>query len=249
MNNPVTSPVTTPAQTSAQPENGKLLRVAINIGNSLLAHAGEPGTDPTGISVDIARRLASELQCPLALLIYASAGAVFAAKDDDKWDVAFLAIDPERAKHLSFSQPYVQIEGTYLVPINAPHTRCLQLDEPGHRIATERNAAYDLHLSRSLLHAQTDKAEPPQTAFELFEAKGLDAAAGIRQELEAIAAGCVGFRVLEDCYMTIWQAVVTQPQGWVNSVAVNTLVAQLKTDGWLTQTLAKHGLPQALAAH
>ena len=65
------------------------LRAAINLGNSVLAQ-GTPDA-PRGITVDLARELATRLSAPLDLVPFPAAGKVFDALKDGRWDIAFLA--------------------------------------------------------------------------------------------------------------------------------------------------------------
>ncbi|WP_208625408.1 transporter substrate-binding domain-containing protein [Salinicola salarius] len=95
------------------------LRVAINYGNIVLAQRGKDG-EPAGVSVALARALASELDVAIEFATFDGAGDVFAAIDDDAWRIGFLARDPVRAEKIHFTAPYVIIEGTYLVPESSP---------------------------------------------------------------------------------------------------------------------------------
>src|ERR1700754_334543 len=89
---------------------GGTMRVAINYGNPVLAQKGEDGA-PRGVSVDLARELATRLGVPVEFVTFDAAGKVFAAIEQQAWDVAFLAIDPVRAAQILFTPPYVIIEG------------------------------------------------------------------------------------------------------------------------------------------
>ena len=111
-----------------------VLRAAINYGNPVLAQAGAGGK-PQGASVELAAALAQELGVALELVTYDAAGKVFADLDSGAWNLAFMAIEPVRAAQIAFSEPYVIIEGTYLVANDAPYFEVAQLDRPEVRIA------------------------------------------------------------------------------------------------------------------
>ncbi|AZD61084.1 hypothetical protein C4K18_3111 [Pseudomonas chlororaphis subsp. aurantiaca] len=102
------------------------LRVAINLGNPVLAQRDELTGHLEGVSVALAKRLAMVLGVPCELTAYDAAGKVFAALENGSWDLAFLAIDPLRAQKIAFSSPYVVIEGptwsTVTVTIDARPT-------------------------------------------------------------------------------------------------------------------------------
>ena len=182
-----------------------VLRAAINLGNPVLAQRGADG-EPQGVSVALAKALAEELGVPLEMRTYDAAGKVFAALEDNAWTVAFLAIEPVREAQIHFSAPYVLIEGTYLVRQDAPFQQVEQLDQPCLRLAVGEGAAYDLFLSRTLQHATLERAGTSAGAVDLFIAENLDAAAGVRQPLEKIAAADCRYRVLEGAFTSIRQA-------------------------------------------
>ena len=95
------------------------LRVALNFGNRVLV-GRDANRTPVGISVDLARALADELSLDLALVEFERAVDVSNAAQDDLWDACFLAVDPQRAKTIAFTHPYVRISGAYLVSAAMP---------------------------------------------------------------------------------------------------------------------------------
>src|SRR6266850_482603 len=106
------------------------LRAAINFGNSVLAQKEPLG----GVSVDLARELARRLAVPLELVSYDAAGKVTADATRGAWDIAFVARDPDRAKDIEFTAPYVIIEGGYMVPASSPLQTIEEVDREGVRI-------------------------------------------------------------------------------------------------------------------
>ncbi|WP_109513098.1 transporter substrate-binding domain-containing protein [Pseudomonas ovata] len=188
-----------------------VLRAAINLGNPVLAQQAADGT-LQGVSVALAKALALELGVSLHMQTFDAAGKVFAALEQGAWNLAFLAIEPVRAALIDFSEPYVLIEGTYLVNTQAPYQRVEELDQPGLRLAVGQGAAYDLYLSRTLQQASLERAETSAGAMELFIEQGLDAVAGVRQPLEQTAASDPRYRVLDGAFTAIRQAMAV-PRG------------------------------------
>src|SRR4051794_820673 len=128
------------------------LRVAINFGNGVLARR-EPDGSAGGITADIGRELAHRLGVPLAYVQYDQAGEVFAGLAAQEWDVCFLAIEPVRAAEIAFTEPYVLIEGVYLVPGTSSLRKAADVDREGTRIGVIVGSAYDLFLTRHLTRA------------------------------------------------------------------------------------------------
>lgn len=224
------------------------LRVAINFGNPVLAQPDPVTAKPMGVSVDLAREVADRLGVLLELIPYDSAGKVFSAAASAAWDIAFMAIDPVRAEKLSFTAPYVIIEGTYLVRANSPLQQVADLDGDGIQIAVGNGAAYDLYLSRALKHAQLLRAATSAAAIDLFVEQSLDAAAGVRQPLEAYAKQHSGYRVIDGGFTAIQQALAV-PKG--NAAALDWLskfIEEMKTSGFVAAGLQRSGQTGASVA-
>lgn len=223
------------------------LRAAINYGNPVLAQRG-PGGEPRGVSVALANELADRMGVELETVPFEAAGKVVDSAADGIWDVGFLAIDPKRAEEVSFTSPYVLIEGTYLVRTDSPFNEVGQLDAPGVRIAVGKGAAYDLYLSRALKHAELVRGPTSASAIELFLEDGLDAAAGVRQPLEAAAIVRPGLRVLPGHFTAIRQSMVVPVQKSAALTMLQAYVEAMKASGFVAQALRESGQDENLAA-
>ncbi|MBF8659406.1 ABC transporter substrate-binding protein [Pseudomonas putida] len=217
-----------------------ILRAAINFGNPVLAQPGADG-EPHGVSVALAKSLADELGVGLELRTYDAAGKVFAALEDNAWTLAFLAIEPVRAAQISFSEPYVLIEGTYLVKADAPYSKIEDLDQPGLRLAVGNGAAYDLYLSRTLQHAELHRADTSAGAVDLFIDQHLDAAAGVRQPLEQVAAKNPNYRVMQGAFTAIRQAVAVPRGRNAGAAYIRDFVERRLAEGFVRGALLASG--------
>ncbi|QXH53901.1 transporter substrate-binding domain-containing protein [Pseudomonas fakonensis] len=217
-----------------------ILRAAINFGNPVLAQPGADG-EPHGVSVALAKSLADELGVGLELRTYDAAGKVFAALEDSAWTLAFLAIEPVRAAQISFSEPYVLIEGTYLIKADAPYSKIEDLDQPGLRLAVGNGAAYDLYLSRTLQHAELHRADTSAGAVDLFIDQHLDAAAGVRQPLEQFAAKNPNYRVMQGAFTAIRQAVAVPRGRDAGAAYIRDFVERRLAEGFVRGALLASG--------
>ncbi|WP_337153673.1 transporter substrate-binding domain-containing protein [Pseudomonas protegens] len=213
-----------------------VLRAAINFGNPVLAQKGSDGS-PQGVSVALAKALSEELNVRLEMVTFDAAGKVFAALEEGVWNVAFLAIEPVRQEQILFSEPYVIIEGTYLVATDSMYKHVQDLDQSGLRIAVGRGAAYDLFLSRTLKHAQLERATTSAEAVDLYIEHSLDAAAGVRQPLEEFAASNPAYRVLEGAFTSIRQAMAVPRPREAGAAYVNNFIKRKKNEGFVRATL------------
>ncbi len=229
----------TPAVLADLAPNGTL-RAAINYGNPVLAQQAADGR-PQGVSVQLAKALAAELDVSLEMVTFDAAGKVFAALDQNTWNVAFMAIEPVRAAQVAFSDPYVAIEGTYLVRTDSRFTKVDDLDSAGLKIAVGKGAAYDLYLSRTLEHAALHRADTSAGAIDLFLEQDLDAAAGVRQPLEKFAADHAGYRVINGEFTSIRQAMAVPKQRAAGAEYIQGFVKRHKANGFVRKALDETG--------
>lgn len=242
------------ATTGAPPEavkelapTGKL-RAAINYGNPVLAQRDAATGQPRGVSVDLARELGARLGAPVELVTFDAAGKVFDALRSGAWDVAFIAIDPARSAEISFTAPYVVIEGTYLVPLNSPLRAIADVDREGVRIAVGNKSAYDLYLSRTLKRAQLVRAPTSPGAVELFVKEKLEAAAGVKQPLVEFAKGNPSVRVMDGRFMVIEQAMGTPRGRDAGARYLREFVEEMKASGFVAAGLQRSGQGDATVA-
>ena len=224
------------------------LRAAINLGNPVLAQKDSATGALRGVSVDLAHELGRRLGVGVRLVTFDAAGKVFAALAESACDVAFLARDPDRAREILFTAPYVIIEGTYLVREGAPFRAVEDLDRPAVRIAVGRGAAYDLFLSRTLKHAELVRSETSSAAVELFLQAGLDAAAGVKNSLVAHARSLPGVRVIEGRFTVIEQAMGTPRERAVAGNYLQAFIEELKGNGFIAGALERSGQRDAVVA-
>lgn len=218
------------------------LRAAINLGNSVLAQRDAASGELGGVSVVLANELGARLGVPVELVTYRSAGMVFDAVERDEWDIAFLAIEPERAEKVFFSQPYVYIDGTYLVRADSPFVGIGDLDRAGVTIAVGRGAAYDLFLTRNLSNATLVRIPTSPEAIATFKAGSTDAVAGVRQNLVDATRGDNQYRVLDDRFMQIGQGIaVPNARTAASADYVDSFVEEMKATGRVRTALDASG--------
>jgi len=223
------------------------LRAAINFGNPVLAGRGANG-EPQGVSVDLAREAAQRLGLPVELVPFDSAASVAEAIKARQVDLVFVAIDPVRAANIEYTAPYVIIEGAYLVRNDSPLQRNEDVDRAGTRVAVGGGSAYDLFLSRELRSAALVRAPTSPEVTDFFLAANLEAAAGVRQQLEADARRVGGVRLLPGRFMVIEQAVGV-PKGRIAAQRwLARFVEHMKASGFVASALRRHDIEGATVA-
>jgi polar amino acid transport system substrate-binding protein len=177
-------------------------------------------------------------------IAYDSPGEVVDAIDAGKADICFLAIEPARAERIDFTAPYVLIESTYLVRADSPVHHPGDLDRAGVRIGVMGRAAYDLYLTRTLKAAELVRGTGDY--LEDFVAGKTDAAAGIRQMLNAYAADHAGLRVMPEAFAIVSQA-MGAPKGNAGGAYLHAYVEEMKASGFVARALAQSGQEATVA--
>ncbi len=202
-----------------------------------------------GVSVDLAKAFAAKLQIPLTLIPVDSAAKSVEAVTQGQADLGFFAIDPVRGKGISFTPPYVLIEGSYLVKKDSPLVDNAQVDQAKHQVVVGQGSAYDLFLTRELKEARLVKAPTSPMVVPFFMQGTYDVAAGVKQQLEADSQKYEGLRLLPGRFMVIQQAM--GQSNTISKAARQTLidfVAEIKSNGFISERLLRHQISGATLA-
>jgi len=222
------------------------MRIALNHGNRVLVARDAEGA-PKGISVDLAYALADWLKLDLKFIEYERAVDVSMTAEKDEWDVCFLAVDPERAKTISFTEPYVRIEGCYLAGAHCQAAGTEELVLSGARVGTVQGSAYTLTLQRRAGSENLVYFEDIFAALAALDKSEVHALAGIRQAMQVEADRRPGSRVLFPPFMEIRQA-MAMPQGRPEaSTILSEFLAEMARSGKVGSILGVHGVDPACA--
>jgi 4-hydroxythreonine-4-phosphate dehydrogenase len=117
------------------------------------------------------------------------------------------------------------------------------------RIAVGKGSAYDLHLQRTIQHAQLVAAPTSPAVFSFFVEHQLEVAAGVKQQLEKDLPKFPGHRLLPERFMVIRQAMgVAKSRGSAARAALTQFVEQQKSIGFVAQALDRHQITGATVA-
>ena len=227
----------------------KKLRASINLGNPILANKDPQSGLPFGVSIDLAKNFAKLLGVELELVVFDSAGKSVEAVTAEKADIGFFAVDPLRGEGISFTAPYVLIEGAYLVKNDSSMQLNEEVDDAKNKVVVGKGSAYDLFLSRELKHAEIVRAPTSPTVVDVFVKEAYDVAAGVRQQLEADMKRFAGFRLLPGRFMVIQQAMgLPKSYGFEAAEFLRGYVEDMKSSGFVAQSLKRHGIEGASVA-
>src|SRR5262245_48572101 len=129
------------------------LRAALITSNPVLVTRRPDGT-LGGVSVSIARALATHLGVPLELKPYDNPARYNESLATDDWDVGLAARDPSRAEHLAFSATFMEVDNGYVARSGAMPTNADEVDRPGVKIAVAQGSAPHGVLGRLIKNAE-----------------------------------------------------------------------------------------------
>lgn len=237
-----------PAATLSELAPSGTLRVGINYGNTVLVQRNTVTGELNGLAPDLARELARRAGVPVVLVPYDTAGKMADAVKAGAWDVAFLAVDPQRAADIEFTAPYLEIEGAYMVPAGSKIASNDEVDREGVRIAVGLKRAYDLYLTRNIKRATIVRAQNSQAAIDEFVAKNYEVVAGVKQPIISASAGIPGARVLAGRFMAIGQASGVPKGRDAAARYLREYIEDVKASGFVAESLKKSGVGGATVA-
>lgn len=187
---------------------GGRIRLAANMANASIIREEAPGKF-FGPVAALADRLASLLAVEVAIIPFASGGAILAAPEE--WDAAVLAVDPSR-QQICYVCEVAQVAATLAGPRKEFISTCGDADRHGVRIATARGAAYESHLLRSLKAAEIVPFDTPAEARDAMLRGDCQFVAGIRTTLEKAISQHSGIRLMDDDFLVVSQALALQAE-------------------------------------
>lgn len=217
-----------------------VLRAGINLSNFLLVTGKSASGDPEGVAPDMAREIADRLGVPVKYVTFATPGELTDAAETDTWDIGLIGAEPQRAEKIAFSDPYVEIEATYLVPAGSPLKTLADVDQPGVRIAVTGRAAYGLWLDRNIENAELVRSGTLDSAYEQFVADALDALAGLKPRLLSDIKSLPGATILDGKFMSVQQAIGTARANAAAASFLQDFATEAKTSGFVRKLIEKH---------
>lgn len=218
------------------------LRAGMNLGNALFTGKDAVTDELRGVSVDLMRELAARLGVPVAFVMHATPGEVADAAEAGTWDVAILAIEPARAKTISFSPAMTEIEATYVVRKDSPLKTVAQVDAPNVRIAAPNKAGYELYLTRTLRHATLVRTKNVQASIELFNEGGADAVASLKPTLLEAMGKMPDGRLLEGRFTAVNHGLGTPRERPAAAAYLKAFVEDMNASGFIARSIERHGV-------
>jgi ABC-type amino acid transport substrate-binding protein len=228
---------------------GGALRAAYLATNPAQAVKDPATGEIRGASADLARELGKRHNMQVALIPSANPAAVIAAVTKGEVDIGFVAFAPERVGTVEFSQVYMLVLQSLIVPDNSRIKSAKDIDATGLRISGSAGDSVTLYLKRKLKQAtliETDNT--PADVKKKFAANEIDAFGASRARLTVMVKDMPGYHILPDSLFGVTQTIIV-PKGKAEVLAtVNRFIDDVRTSGFLQTTIEKSGVVGLSAA-
>jgi polar amino acid transport system substrate-binding protein len=222
------------------------LRAGLNLSNFLLVSGQNADGTPAGVSPDLARHIAAALDVPCEFVLFETPGQLADAVADDVWDICNIAHEPDRARQIDFSQPYVLIDANFLVRIESAFTSNEDIDQKDVKIIAFYRSAYDLWLRDNLQHASLVAADSIQHSHDMFLRGEADVLASLKPRLQ-MELDTDRHRMIAPRFTAIKQAVGIKKTDPAILQFLNDLIDDAIKNGFIEAWLAAHGVDDRLS--
>jgi polar amino acid transport system substrate-binding protein len=216
------------------------LRAGINLSNFLLVTGKAANGDPIGVAPDMATEIARQLGVPVSYVPFPQPGPLADKVDTDTWDIGLIGAEPQRAVKIAFTQAYVEIRSTYMVPPGSTIAAVSDVDRPGVRISVTARTAYGLWLERNIKHATLVLSDTIADSFTRFRDEKLDVLAGLEPRLITDVQDMPGARILDGQFSAVQQAVGTSRKNPEAAAWLESFVADVKRSSFVGGLITKH---------
>jgi polar amino acid transport system substrate-binding protein len=197
-----------------------------------------------GASADLARELGKRLNVGVVIAPSASPQTVIDTVAKGEADIGFVAYAPSRTGTVEFSQTYMLVRQSFLVPEGSALKSVNDIDKQGLRISGGKGDSVTLFLARTLKAAtlvETDNT--PADTKRKFDAGEIDAFAANRQRLTNMMKDMPGYRILPDNVFDVPQTIIVAKGNTKGLATVNALIDDVRQSGFLKEALEKSGIP------
>jgi polar amino acid transport system substrate-binding protein len=220
------------------------LRAAYLANNPAQAVRDPASGEIRGTSADLARELGRRINAPVTFIPSTSPQAVIDAVSKGDADIGFVAYAPSRTGTVGFSQTYMLVRQSFLVPENSPIHSVADIDQPGRRISGGKGDSITLFLTRTLKQAKLIETDnTPADTKQKFANGEIDAFGANRQRLTNMATEMPGYRLLPDNIFDVPQTIIVPKDNAEVLAEINQFINEVRDSGFLAAAIARSGIP------
>ena len=224
-----------------------VLRVGLNMSNFLLVSGEDKLGLPEGVSPDVGKKIAEELNVACKLVKFGRPGLLADAVNDDLWDIGNIAHEKERSKTIDFSDPYVNIDANFIYKNKDNFKSNEEINSPGIKIAVAERSAYDLWLTDNFKNVEIIRASSIEESHDLFRNNKVDVLAGLKPKLIDELAINNDFKIITNPFTHIKQSVGVKKGNPEILEFLNGFISKLIREGYIKELLKKHKVQDKLS--
>ncbi len=224
-----------------------VLRVGINMSNFLLVNSKDANGLPDGVSPDIGKKLAEELNLSCKLVQFERPGLLADAVNNDQWDVGNIAYEKERGKTIDFSDPYVNIDANFIFRSKENFYSNDDINSPGIKIAVVERSAYDLWLTDNFNKPELIKVKTIDDSHKLFRQGSVNVLAGLKPKLMEELQSNKDFKIISNPFTSIKQSIGIKKGNPEILAFLNDFILKLIKKGFIESILKKHNVQNKLS--
>ena len=223
------------------------LRVGLNMSNFLLINSKDLNGLPDGVSPDIGKKLAEELNVSCRLVQFERPGLLADAVNDDRWDISNIAYEKERSKTIDFSDPYVNIDANFIFRNKYNFKSNEEINSSGIKIAVVERSAYDLWLSDNFKNAELIKVKTIDGSHKIFREGSVDVLAGLKPKLMEELKTNNDFKIISNPFTYIKQSIGIKKGNPEILEFLNVFISKIIKEGYVESLLKKHKVQNKLS--
>ena len=224
-----------------------ILRVGINMSNFLLINGKDSNGLPDGVSPDIGKKLARELDVKCKLVQFKKPGLLADAVNQDMWDIGNIACENERSKTIDFTYPYVNIDANFMFRKKDNFKTNDDINLTGIKIAVLERSAYDLWLTEKFKNVELIRVNTIEESHQLFREDKVNVLAGLKPKLIEEIKTNNDFQMINSPFTYIKQSIGIKKGTPEILDFLNKFISKLIKEGYVESLLKKHNVQNKLS--
>lgn len=223
------------------------LRVGVYRGSPSSIIEGPTPQDTKGVGYDLGKQLAAALGVRFEPVVFPANAPLLKAIAAGEVDVTFTNSTAVRAKEMDFSQNFLAVEKSFLVPANSPLKSIVDATKPGLTIGVSKGSSTSRELVELYPSMKTVEIDTLKHAGEMLANGEINAFATNNAILYQLSDGVPGSRVLPGRWgMEHFGAAI--PKGRQAGMPfLRDFIAKVKADGSVAKAVARAGLRGTVA--
>jgi len=224
-----------------------ILRVGINMSNFLLINGKDSDGSPDGVSPDIGKKLARELNLKCKLVQFKKPGLLADAVNKDMWDIGNIACEKERSKMIDFTDPYVNIDANFMFRKKDNFKTNDDINSREIKIAVLERSAYDLWLTENFKNVELIRVNTIEESHQLFREDKVNVLAGLKPKLIEEIKTNDDFKMINSPFTYIKQSIGIKKGTPEILDFLNKFIKKLIKEGYVESLLKKHNVQNKLS--